>query len=637
MLATVTGECVDRKWKYKTRLGLSCFLEPRLCPFFLLDSSVTYPQHPIAAAGGSLPAKGQIGSLWYMYDYLRPYKLAVFGACVALLFTSSAVLGLGAALRYLVDEGIAKGNPALLDNAFWLLMGVVLLLAFATFARYYLVSWVGEHVVADIRNDIYQKMMSMHAGFFETTRTGELLSRLTTDTTLLQTVVGSSVSIFLRNSILFVGGLVMLVITSWHLTEYVVILVPLVVVPIIVIGKRVRFLSRLTQNRVADLSVHAEETIGAMRTIQAMSLEDYEAWRFGMLVNRACKTSLRRIAVRALLTSIVITLVFGAIVTVLWIGGRDVVSGELSPGNLSAFIFYAVITAGALAAISEVIGELQRAAGAAERLMELMQEIPDIATPTHPKALDVPPEGLICFNDVTFHYPSRPETAALEQFSLTVEPGRTVAIVGPSGAGKTTIFQLLLRFYDPQKGNICIDNIALTDLEPHVFRRHIGLVPQDPVIFSANVWDNIRCGNPEATDDEVMDAAKAASAFDFIDTLPKGFDSYLGERGVRLSGGQKQRIAIARAIIRNPRILLLDEATSALDSENEKWVQKALEMLMKDRTTLVIAHRLSTVLKADKIVVMHEGKIDAIGTHKQLLKSSPLYKRLAELQFDLEL
>lgn len=587
-----------------------------------------------SANTSDLPPKGKISHLGYLLRYMKPYWLATLGAFVALILTSTTVLGIGAALKYLIDAGIAQGNTTLLDTYFWRLIAVVVLLAFTTYCRYFLISWVGERVIADIRNDVYRKLISMHAAYFETTRTGDILSRLTTDTTLLQSVVGSSVSIFLRNSIIFVGGTIMLIITSTHLTEYVVILLPMVIAPIIILGKRVRALSRIAQNKVSDISAQAEETLGAMRTIQSMSLEAFEAGRFAELVHKTRKIAVQRIRVRALLTAIVITLVFGAIVTVLWIGGREVIAGTISPGDLSAFIFYSIIVAGAIGAISEVIGELQRAGGASERLMELMALEPEIKAPANPLILPEPLDGLICFNDVTFYYPSRSSTPALEQFSLTVEPGRTVAIVGPSGAGKTTIFQLLLRFYDPQRGAITIDGVDVRDVDPVALRAQIGMVPQDPVIFSASAWDNIRCGAPNASRETILDAARAASALDFIEHLPDQFDTYLGEKGVRLSGGQKQRIAIARAIVRDPKILLLDEATSALDSENEQLVQRALDIVMSGRTTLVIAHRLSTVLKADKIVVVNDGKIDAVGTHHELMVSSELYQRLADLQFN---
>lgn len=593
---------------------------------------MTHPHGASSPPSAEGLPKGQLSSLKHLFAYLKPYRRGIIVACTALLFTSSAVLAIGAALRYLIDAGIAAGNTELLDTYYWRMLAVVALLAGATYARYYFISRVGEQVVADIRNDIFQKLLRMDSTFFETTRTGEILSRLTTDTTLLQNVVGSSVSIFLRNAIMLVGGSVMLVITSWDLTGYVGLLLPLVVAPIIIIGRRVRRLSRESQHKVADVSVHAEESLYAMRTLQAMSLEPYEAQRFAERVGEAKAIALKRISMRALLTALVIMLIFGAIVTVLWIGGRDVVNGNMSPGDLSAFIFYAVVVAGAVGAVSEVIGELQRAAGAAERLMELKQLEPTLKISATPVTLPKPLRGEVRFDAVTFRYPSRPEDAALDAFDLTIEAGQTVALVGPSGAGKSTVFQLLLRFYDPQSGHILIDQKDLSQLEPTAFRQHIGLVPQDPVIFSADVWHNIRCGKPDASDEAVREAANQAAALEFIESLPDGFDSFLGEKGVRLSGGQRQRIAIARALLRQPTLLLLDEATSALDSENEKLVQQALEAAMEGRTTLVIAHRLSTVLKAHNIVVMNEGRIEATGRHEELLSRSPLYEKLAQHQ-----
>ena len=577
--------------------------------------------------------KGNVSNLRYLARYLQPYRTKVILASVALVFTSVGVLGLGTALRYLVDQGIAKGNPQLLGQGYLILLGVVMALAAATYTRYLLVSWVGERVVADIRRDVFSKVLSMHTGYFEATRTGDLLSRITTDTTLLQTVVGSSVSIFLRNTLLFVGGFTMLIFTSVRLSEYLLLMLPLVILPIITLGRRVRVLSRNTQNKVGDISSHAEETIGAIRTIHAMALEEAESQRFGTLVEETMQTALSRIRMRALLTGIVIALVFGAIVTVLYIGGQDVIAGRITPGDLSAFIFYAVIVAGALGAVSEVIGELQRAAGATERLMELMVMTPAIIAPTNPFSFTKPPEGRLSFEHVTFHYPSRPDVAALSNVSFRVEPGETVAIVGPSGAGKTTLFQLLLRFYDPQFGIIRIDGHDLRTLAPRTWRSQIGIVPQDPVIFSTSAWENIRIGKPNATDEEVREAAHAAAALDFLESLPEGLNTYLGEKGVRLSGGQRQRVAIARAIVRDPCVLLLDEATSALDAENETSIQAALERIMKERTTLVIAHRLATVVNANRIIVLNQGIIEASGTHTQLLESSPLYSRLAELQF----
>ncbi len=581
-----------------------------------------------------LPAKGRISSLRYLLHYILPYKRQAIGAGIALVFTSSGVLGMGSALRHLIDQGIAKGDAQLLSQGYLVLLVVVVALAVGTYTRYLLVSTVGERVVADIRRDVFAKVVSMHTAYFESSRIGDLIARITTDTTLLQTVVGSSVSIFLRNTLLFIGGFTMLVITSVNLSFWLLGMLPLIIIPIITLGRRVRALSRATQNKVGDISAHAEETIGAIRTIHAMALEDAENQRFNRLIDDTVNTALSRIRMRAVLTAIVICLVFGAIVTVLFIGGKDVVAHRISAGDLSAFIFYSVVVAGALGALSEVFGEMQRAAGATERLMELMALEPEIKAPAEPYHFTKTPEGRLSFEHVTFHYASRPDKASLANISMRVEPGETVAIVGPSGAGKTTLFQLLLRFYDPQFGIIRIDGHDLRTLEPREWRGVIGLVPQDPVIFSANAWENIRMGKPDATDEEVIDAARAASALEFLEALPDGLNTYLGEKGVRLSGGQKQRVAIARAIVRNPAVLLLDEATSALDAENETAIQAALERIMKERTTLVIAHRLATVVNADRIIVLNDGKIEASGTHAQLLETNPLYKRLAELQFN---
>jgi|TARA_R100000049_G_scaffold2871_1_gene6384 ATP-binding cassette subfamily B protein len=560
--------------------------------------------------------------------------LQVAGAMVALVVASGTVLALGSGLRMLVDQGFADGNASLLDQALFVLFAVTLLMAGASYARFFLVSWIGERVVADIRSAVYAHIIRLDPGFFEVTRTGEVLSRLTTDTTLLQVVIGSSVSIALRNILMFVGGLTMLAITSPKLTALVLLVVPLVVVPIIGYGRRVRRLSREAQDRIADVSAFSEESLNALRTVQAYTHEKIESDKFDGFVEGAFKTAISRISARALLTAIVIVMVFGAVGTILWIGGHDVLDGTISAGDLSAFVFYAIVVAGSVGAISEVIGDLQRAAGAAERLMGLLETEPAIAAPANPVQMPQKHLGHVSFENVTFHYPARPDRSALTGFSLQVKPGETVALVGPSGAGKTTVFQLLLRFYDPANGVIKVDDVDIRTADPIAVRERIGLVAQDPVIFAANAWENIRYGRPDASDEDVRAAADAAHATEFLDRLPDGFDSFLGERGVRLSGGQRQRIAIARAILRNPSVLLLDEATSALDAESEQVVQKALETIMATRTTLVIAHRLATVLHADRIAVIDDGKLIAIGTHQELMESNPLYGRLARLQFE---
>jgi ATP-binding cassette subfamily B protein len=566
--------------------------------------------------------------------FAMPYSWQIAGATLALLVAAATTLALGSGLRLLIDQGFNASDGSLLDRAVLILFGVAVLLAFGTFTRFYLVSWVGERVVADIRKAVFDHIISLSPGFFEITRTGEVVSRLTTDTTLLQVVVGSSVSIALRNALLILGGAIMLFITSPKLTLLVLAVVPLVVAPIVLFGRKVRRLSRISQDKVAEVSAEASEALYGIRTVQAFAHEPYDRAHFAERTEEAFSSALLRIRWRAVMTGIVILLVFGSISVVLWVGGADVVAGRLSAGQLSAFVFYAIVLAGALGAVSEVVGDLQRAAGAMERIAELLTTEPIVVVPANPRPLPQPTRGAVNFERVTFHYPSRPTIPALDEFTLAIKPGERVAIVGPSGAGKTTAMQLLLRFYDPDSGIIRFDGADIRDLDPAALRRAIGVVPQDPTVFGASARDNIRYARPDAGDADVRAAAVAAHALDFLERLPQGLDTFLGERGVRLSGGQRQRIAIARAILRNPALLLLDEATSALDAESERIVQAALDEVMRDRTTLVIAHRLATVLKADRIVVMDKGRIDAIGTHAELMRQGGLYARLAALQFD---
>ena len=511
---------------------------------------------------------------------------------------------------------------------------VVAVLAAATFARAFLVTWLGERLVADLRKDVYDHVVGLSPSFFELTRTGEVLSRLTADTSVVQSVISSSLSQALRNVLLLIGGLVLLFVTNLKLTLLILVVVPLVVVPIVVIGRRVRLLSRAAQDRVGDLSGHGEETLNAVQTVQAFAQEARERGAFKGLAEAAFQAAVRYARARSALAAVVITLVFGAIVVVLWVGGHDVMAGTITGGELASFVFYASVVASAAGGLAEIMGDLQRAAGATERLFDLLDTKPLIVAPAAPAALQVPLMGAVNMEEVRFAYPLDPERDVLHGLDLAVEPGATVALVGPSGAGKTTIFQLLMRFYDPEAGRLTFDGVDLRQLDPVDLRSKIGLVPQEPMIFSANAWDNIRYGRPDASDDEVREAAKAAAATEFLEKLPDGFDSFLGEKGVRLSGGQRQRIAIARAVLRDPTLLLLDEATSSLDAESERLVQEALERLREGRTSLVIAHRLATVLNADRIIVLDEGRVVATGTHNQLIEQGGLYARLAELQFD---
>ena len=591
---------------------------------------------PAAARGGAdeRAASRDFSHLRRLIPYLLPYKMQIAGALAALLAAAAAVLGLGAGLRALVDRGLSRGDGDLLDSALAVLLAIVAVMACASFARFYLVSWVGERVVADLRRDVHARVIALPPSFFEVTRTGEVLSRLTTDTSVLQEVVGATLSVALRNLLLLLGGLVMLAVTSLKLTVAVVLLVPPVLVPILVFGRRVRRLSRLSQDRLADVGHRIDETLNAIPTVQAFARESHENGRFSRAVEQAFAVARRRILARALLTATVILLVFCGIAGVLWTGGHDVLDGRISGGDLAAFVFYAVVVAGAVGAVSEVYGDLQRAAGAAERLCELLASEAAIASPAAPLPLPEPSPGLLAFHGVSFRYPARRERPALAGVSFAVASGETVALVGPSGAGKSTVLGLLLRFHDPEQGRVTVDGVDVRRAALGELRKRLALVPQEPAIFGASVADNIRYGRPEAGDDEVRAAADAAFASAFIDRLPEGFATFVGERGLRLSAGQRQRLAIARAVLKNAPILLLDEATSALDAESERMVQQALERLMAGRTTLVIAHRLATVLKSDRIVVLDGGRIVETGRHDQLVAADGLYRRLAALQFD---
>ena len=565
--------------------------------------------------------------------FVRPYKKQVILAGIALLFAAGSVLALGQGLKFVIDRGFAAGNAAELDRLLVLMLLVIVVLALATYTRFYYVSWLGERVTADLRRAVFDHLLSLPPGYFEVMRTGEVISRLTNDTTMLETVIGTSASMAIRNFLLMIGGVVLLALTSAKLTVMVLVGVPLTVVPIILFGRRVRKLARASQDRVGDVGAYVDEALHEIRTVQAYGHEAEDRRQFGGRVESAFATARQRIRQRAFLVATVILLVFGAVGVILWIGGHDVVSGRISPGQLSAFVFYAVIVASSVGAISEVVGDLQRAAGATERLFELLEVDAGIKAPANPVTLPVPARGTVAFHDVTFHYPSRPDAAALEDFTLDIAAGEIVALVGPSGAGKTTVFQLLLRFYDPQQGAVTIDGVDLKAADPAAVRAHLAVVPQDPVIFATSVLENVRYGRPDATEAEVRAACDAAYATEFIERIPDGFASFLGERGVRLSGGQRQRIAIARAILADRPVLLLDEATSALDAESERMVQLALERLMSGRTVLIIAHRLATVRHADRIAVMEHGRIIATGSHDELTQANPLYARLAALQF----
>ena len=568
-----------------------------------------------------------------LLQLLAPYRRRVILALVALVVAAGAMLAVGQGLRAVIDRGFAAGDPAWLDRTLAAMVAVILVLALATYVRFYNVSWLGERVTADLRRRVFDHLLTLPPAWFEAGRTGEVITRLTADTTQIENVIGSSLSIALRNALLLVGGLALLFTTSLKLSLLTVAGVPLVVTPIIVFGRRVRTLARASQARVAALGERIDETIHEIRIVQAYGHEAADRRAFGALVEQSFATARQRVANRALLVACVLVLVFGAIAFILWVGGHDVLAGELSAGQLSAFVFYAAIVAGSVGALSEVWGDLQRATGATERLLEILSTRPAIQAPAQARALPEPARGAIDFEGISFRYPSRPDTAALDDFNLRVAPGETVALVGPSGAGKSTVFQLLLRFYDPEGGVIRIDGLPLTEADPLALRRRMALVSQEAVIFAASVADNVRYARPDASPAEVHAACAAAFADEFIARLPEGYETDLGERGVRLSGGQRQRIAIARAILADRPILLLDEATSALDAESERMVQTALEGLMRGRTTLVIAHRLATVQQADRIVVLDGGRVVQQGRHADLISAGGLYARLARLQF----
>ena len=585
--------------------------------------------------------------LAWLWQFVRPYRTRLVIAIIALIFTATLTLSLGQGIKLMIDDGFSSQSTLGLSNALTLVGFIIVAMSIGAYFRFYMVSWLGERVVADIRKKLYSHLVSLPPSFFEDNLAGEIQSRVTTDTTLLQTVIGSSFSFALRNSLTFIGGLTLMFISNIKLTLIVLLVVPFIIFPLIYFGRKVKKLSRESQDKIASVGAWAGESLQHIKVVQAFTREDMVNEQFGQAAEGAFDVALKRIRQRAALIAMVMMLVMGAVSGMLFVGGSDVIAGELSAGDLAAFVFYAIMVAGSLAAVTEVYGEVQRAAGAAERIRELLATEAEIKSPeinSKVQSVEVPlvdkplaeGQALIEFEDMSYAYPSRPDTNALTKLNLSIKAGESIALVGPSGAGKSTLFDLLLRFRDPKSGEIKISGKPLTEWDLQELRSQFALVPQQPVLFSANVWDNLKYGRPDATEAEVFAAAKAAHADEFIAQLPDGYQSFLGEQGVKLSGGQKQRLAIARAILRDPKILLLDEATSALDAQSEHYVQQALDGLMKGRTTFIIAHRLATVRHVDRIAVFDQGQLVDVGSHDELIESSELYRRLAELQFQLE-